>query len=233
PRVRANVIESLEDLGNRNVLGVLLKYKTDPDNRVRGNAIKALWNFGHSDVKKSLEDMLLDFKPRMRVSATWVIGEIGHHRPELKALLKVVGHDKDEMVKRNLELARRKIAGREEGFPVLLADDDEEFCNKLKRGLAADGYKSIVVHNGKAACEAALEQKPYLIMLDLRMPVMNGLEVLKALREKNETAGIPVIALCDNSTSFLIKKAVAAGANTYLTKPCSYEQVKRKMQGFV
>ncbi len=233
PRVRANVIESLEEIGNRNVLGILMKYKFNKNNRVRANAIKAVWNFGHRDVYGSLEEMMLDFEPKMRASATWVIGEIGHNQPELKNLLYAVENDNNEMVKRNLVEAKRKITMREKGLLVLVADDDKEFCQKINRGLAADGYKTSIVHNGRDALEAAENHNPNAILLNLRIPVMNGLEVIKALRAKKDTSKTPVIVFCDLNTSVLINRVRKAGADSYLIKPCSYEQVKRELQNSI
>ena len=228
-RVRANVIECLEEVGQRNTLGILMKYKFDKDNRVRANAIKAIWNFGHRDVMDTLEEMLLGFDPKMRASATWVIGEIGHNEPDIKNLLNAVTNDSEEIVGRNLELARRKIAGREEGLRVLLVDDDKQLCDRISRGLIAEGYKTTVVHDGKAALSAAEENKPHAILLDLRLPEMNGLEVLKVLRTKEDTRETPVVVFCDFNSSVLINKANEAGADSYLIKPLSYEQVKRKL----
>jgi len=233
PRVRANVIESLEEIGNHNVLGILMKYKYDKDNRVRANAIKALWNFGHRDVQGALQDMLLSFDPKMRASATWVVGEIGHNQPELKNLLNAAIGDNDEMVKRNLERALRKIASREEGLRVLVVDDDEQLCRKISRGLTADGYKTSVAHDGRAALSAAAELNPHAILLDLRMPVMNGLETLKKLRAGEQTRETPVIVFCDFNSSLLIDKARKAGADSYLIKPCSYDEVKRKLRSCI
>jgi len=233
PRVRANVIESMEETGDRHVLGILMKYKFDKDSRVRANAIKAIWNFGHRDVADSLEEMLMDFDPKARASATWAIGEIGHNQPELKNLLHAVTNDDDEMVKHNLELAMKKIAGREEGLRVLVADNDEKLCQKISRGLDADGYETKVVYNGKDALSAAEKHKPHAILLDLRMPVLNGLEALKALREKEETRETPVIVFCDFNSSALIKQAQKAGADSYLVKPFSYEEVKQKLQTYI
>jgi CheY-like chemotaxis protein len=233
PRVRANVIESLEETGNSNVLGILMKYKFDKDNRVRANALKAIWNFGYRDVLGPLEEMILDSDPEFRASSTWVIGEIGHNQPELKNLLNVVKNDSAEIVSWNFKMAIRKIARREEGLRVLIADDDEEFSRKILRGMAADGYKTRVALDGKATLYAADKYKPHIVLLDLRLPVMNGLEVIKALREKEDSREIPIIVFFDFNSSVMIKKTLEAGATCYLLKPCSYEDIKTKLQSFI
>ncbi len=231
-RVRANVIESLEAAGNRNVLGILMKYKFDKNNRVRANTIKAIWKFGHKDVNDALQEMLLDQDHLMRSSAVWVIGEIGHFQPRLKALLKAVQSDKHEMVQDNLRRAGSKISRREQGLLVLVADDDIAFCQELCRGLKRDGFRAAAVFNGRAALNAVEKSVPDVIFLDLRMPLANGLEVLKSLREKPETSEVPVIVMSDLNSSILLKQATRAGANDYLLKPCSYLQLKEKLQQY-
>lgn len=228
-RVRANVIESLEEVGNRNVLGILMKYKYDKDNRVRGNAIKAIWNFGNKDIDDSLEEMLVDPEETMRASGVWVIGEIGHNQPDLKVLLRAVAKDRSPMVQDNIEKAKKKIEKREKGFQVMIADDDSEFCRDIGRKLSADGYKFRVALNGQSALWSINKQPPDIILLDLRLPRVNGMEMLKQIRASEELCGIPVIMLCDVNSSLLIKKALEIGANSYLVKPCNYQQIKEKV----
>lgn len=232
-RVRANVIESLEAIGNRNVLGILMKFKRDKNNRVRGNTLKALWNLGYRDIQDSLMDMLLDQDPKMRASAVWVISEIGHNQPALKGLLGTVKSDQDEMVRDNIRLAERKIGWREKGLRVQVVDDDKNFLQDFFRKLARDGFHIFASFDGKAAIDAATTRKPDIILLNLRLPVMNGLEVLQALKNQDATRLIPVVVMCDFNSSVLIKKAGEAGANDYLVKPFSYEEFKDKIQQFI
>lgn len=232
-RVRANVIESLEATGNRNVLGILMKYKYDKDNRVRANALKAIWNFGHRDIQDSLEEMLISIDENMKASAIWLIGEIGQHQVELKNLLKVVEKDSEEIVQKNLVRARKKIARREEGIKILVADDDIKFCKEICARLIHEGFKATAVFNGKALLSAAARSTPDLILVDLRMPLINGLEALKQLRSAEETAETPVIVMSEVNNTVLLKQIERSGANDYLIKPCNYEQVREKIKPFI
>ena len=168
----------------------------------------------------------------MRASACWVIGEIGHGEPELQALLKIAGSDPDDMVQDNLKKARRKIASREKGLIVLVADDDMKFCQEICRQLENDGYRATAAFNGKTAVAAAGKETPDIILLDLRMPLMNGLETLKELRGQEHTEHVPVVVLSDLNSTVLLKQVIRAGASDYLLKPCSYEQVKAKLQSY-
>ncbi|MFC1613768.1 HEAT repeat domain-containing protein [Gemmatimonadota bacterium] len=113
-RVRANTIEALETVGNPRVTIFLLKYKNDPNNRVRANTLKALWTFGYPRIGNSLNEMLQDPDPLMRSSALWVIGEIGHHQPELQKLMELVKDDESVIVQSSVRKALEKIAMKEE-----------------------------------------------------------------------------------------------------------------------
>lgn len=232
PRVRANVIESLEAVGNRNVLGILMKYKRDKNDRVRANTLKALWNLGYKDIESFLLEMLQDPNPKMRASAVWVIGEVGHKQTDLKALIEIVEDDDDEMIQDNIEKARKKIIWREKGLRILVVEDDKKSLQELFRKLARDGFHILAAFDGKTGVSTALKQRPEIIILNLRIPGMNGLEVLKELKAQEVTREIPVVVMCDLNSSMLIKKASEAGANDYLIRPFAYEQVKEKIKLF-
>ncbi|MBW7995209.1 MAG: response regulator [Candidatus Glassbacteria bacterium] len=232
-RVRANVIESLEATGNRNVLGILMKYKYDKDNRVRANTLKAIWNFGHKDIQESLEEMLISTDDKMKASAAWLIGEIGQGQLDLKNLLKVIEKDKAEPIKRNVQLARQKIARREEGIRILVADDDIKFCQSVCARLIREGFKATAVYNGKALLSAAALEVPDVILLDLRMPLVNGMEALKTLRTNEKTAETPVIMMSELNSTVLLKQISRAGANDYLIKPCNYERIRDKIKPYI
>jgi CheY-like chemotaxis protein len=232
-RVRANVIESLEAIGNRNVLGILMKYKYDKDNRVRANALKAIWNFGHRDIQESLEEMLVSLDEKMKASAVWLIGEIGQHQKELKNLLKVVRKDHEEIVQRNLKIALKKIARREEGIKILIADDNIKFCKSICARLIHEGFKATAVFNGKALLAALAHGTPDLVLLALRMPLINGLEALKQMRSDKATAETPIVMMSDVNSAVLLRQIERSGATDYLIKPCNYEQIKEKIKPYV
>ncbi|MBN2289798.1 MAG: HEAT repeat domain-containing protein [Candidatus Glassbacteria bacterium] len=229
-RVKANVIESLAALGNRNVVGILMKYKRDKDNRVRANALRSLWNLGYKDIEGSLREMLRDENPQMRSSAVWVIGEIGHKQTNFKEMLGLVEGDDDETVLESIKRAEKKILWREKGLRVLVIDDDKKFLQMFFKRLAGDGFHILAAFDGKAGVEVALKQRPDIIFLNLRIPLVNGLEVLRTLKSGENTRMIPVVVICDFNSSVLIKKASATGASDYLIKPFAYDQAKTKIQ---
>jgi CheY-like chemotaxis protein len=169
----------------------------------------------------------------MRASGVWVIGEIGHDQQNIKSLLKAVKKDKDEMVQDNLRKSLTKITKREQGIIVLMADDDLEFCKNICLQLKKDGFRPTVAANGKTALAKIEEQIPDIVLMNLRMPEMNGLEALKSIRANEETKEVPVIMMSDLDSSVLLKQVSKCGANDYLLKPFNYEQVKDKIQNYL
>jgi PleD family two-component response regulator len=207
-----------------------MKYKRDRDNRVRANALRSLWNLGYKDIEGSLREMLRDEDPQMRSSAVWVIGEIGHKQTNFKEMLGLVEGDDDETVLESIKRAEKKILWREKGLRVLVIDDDKKFLQMFFKRLAGDGFHILAAFDGKTGIEVALMQRPDIIFLNLRIPLVNGLEVLRTLKSGENTRMIPVVVICDFNSSVLIKKASATGASDYLIKPFAYDQAKTKIQ---
>jgi CheY-like chemotaxis protein len=104
---------------------------------------------------------------------------------------------------------------------VLVVDDEESLCELLAEVLAGD-YEVIKAFNGKVAYDIAKEKKPDMIISDVMMPHMSGVELLKALRGDPETEHIPVILL---SAAPLKAKGVQASA--FLTKPFEIEVLEK------
>ncbi|MFH1761262.1 MAG: anti-sigma factor antagonist [bacterium] len=108
-RVRANTIEVLESLGNKNLVRVLSRFRKDNNNRVRGNAIKALFTLGERDLFVDIGEMLAHKEPLMRITAVWVIGEIGGFDKMYLPLLEGVVDDNNELLQKNLSIVVKKV----------------------------------------------------------------------------------------------------------------------------
>lgn len=108
---------------------------------------------------------------------------------------------------------------------VLLVDDDREIVRGLTIRFRAAGYDVVSAHDGAAGCAAALKERPDAIMLDLRMPVMDGMAVLAALREREETRWIPVVVLSANVLDSAKQRALDLGARYFLEKPYEFDQL--------
>jgi len=101
---------------------------------------------------------------------------------------------------------------------VLLIEDDEATSTMYSTRLEADGYSVIVASDGESGVARALADQPDLIYLDLRMPGLDGFEVLEHLRAQEQTAAIPVIILTNYSEPELQHRGFQLGALEFLVK---------------
>ena len=100
----------------------------------------------------------------------------------------------------------------------------------LSRRLAKLGYVVIEVRNGAEAIDAARAEKPDLIIMDVCMPQMDGIEAMRKLKADQKTAATPVIALTALNTAADVKRAVAAGCDGYETKPVAMLRLNIKIR---
>ncbi|MFH1760564.1 MAG: HEAT repeat domain-containing protein, partial [bacterium] len=108
-RVRANTVEALESLENKNLTRVFLRFRKSQNNRVRGNIIKALFTLGELDLFSDLLEMLSHKDSLMRATAVWVIGEIGGFDRNFLQLLEPVLNNSCELLLNNLFLVLKKV----------------------------------------------------------------------------------------------------------------------------
>ena len=108
---------------------------------------------------------------------------------------------------------------------VSVVDDDPQVVVIVRAVLEAAGFEVAISPDG-ADCLAAIERRlPDLIIMDVVMPGMNGIEVLRAIRGRPETSNIPVIVLSARTEDLDLAVARAAGADLYLTKPFTSEEL--------
>lgn len=104
---------------------------------------------------------------------------------------------------------------------ILLIEDEETVRDNIWEFLDAEGFEAIVAENGSVGLELAIQELPDLILCDLRMPELDGYQVLKALRSEPTTAAIPVLFLTAKAALADLSYGMALGANAYITKPFS------------
>lgn len=118
---------------------------------------------------------------------------------------------------------------------ILIAEDNEMNRRLLRDVLAYYGYEIIEAENGQVAVEKAKQQPPDLIFLDIQMPVMNGYDAIKILKEMPETKHIKVIAMTSFAMAGDREKIMAAGFDEYISKPIDTrklpETVKKWLEG--
>ena len=102
---------------------------------------------------------------------------------------------------------------------ILLADDEEDVRTIVKMSLEGEGYEVVTAFDGLEALSLAETEAPDVILLDVMMPVMSGIEVTRRLKANTDTCQIPVIMLSAASQTDSIKQGIAAGARDYVVKP--------------
>ncbi len=115
--------------------------------------------------------------------------------------------------------------GGKQGYKILVVDDEDHIRRILKFQLEKHAYRVIEAENGEIALELVRRESPDLVILDLMMPKMDGFETCSRIRQNFQTAQIPVIMLTAKSELPDKIKGLQDGANDYLTKPYSNEEL--------
>src|SRR5580693_8961148 len=102
---------------------------------------------------------------------------------------------------------------------LLLVDDDDMSRDMIRARLTRLGYAVITAINAKEAIQAAHEESPNLILMDLCMPEMDGFEAAKQLKTNDTTAHIPIVAISALNTAVDVRRAIRAGCDSFQTKP--------------
>ncbi|MCD6136906.1 response regulator [Candidatus Bipolaricaulota bacterium] len=102
---------------------------------------------------------------------------------------------------------------------ILIADDDKKSIKLLRDVLQASGYSVAVARDGRETVALAQEQKPDLILMDIRMPVMDGIAAMKELRADPNTDRIPIIAITAHAMRGDKESFIQQGFDDFLAKP--------------
>ena len=117
---------------------------------------------------------------------------------------------------------------------ILVVDDERDIREVVKTTLEDNGYQVVEAANGveayAAAADAAVAEKPDLIVLDLMLPEMNGFEVLEKLKENPQTSYIPVVILTARGQAQDETRALRSGATDYMTKPWSADELSDRVR---
>ena len=113
---------------------------------------------------------------------------------------------------------------------VVVADDERDIADLLTVNLVLEGYRVETVYDGGAALEAVRTLDPDFVVLDVMMPVMDGLDVLRTLKADESTHDIPVIMLTAKAGDDDVWAGWQAGASYYLTKPFDLEDLLRYLR---
>ena len=115
---------------------------------------------------------------------------------------------------------------------ILIVDDEPELCAVLEKTLKKEGYHALTATTGRRALALLKKEKVHLLLLDLKMPDMGGLDLLKKIRGKEaapkgkKKKGVPVVILTAYGSLSSAREAMELGAVDYLNKPFDLGEVK-------
>jgi DNA-binding response OmpR family regulator len=113
---------------------------------------------------------------------------------------------------------------------ILIADDERDIRDLVTFTLRFAGFDVIVTANGEEAYQAAVQELPDLVVLDVRMPRMTGYEACIKMKETPATSHIPVIFLSAKGQESEVQAGLAAGAVDYILKPFSPDDLSRRVK---
>jgi CheY-like chemotaxis protein len=109
---------------------------------------------------------------------------------------------------------------------ILLVEDTEDNRFMMRRLLEMSGYEVVEATNGEEAVRLAQSERPQLILMDLSLPVIDGLAATRQIRKLNGFKETPIIAVSAHDTSDFQSEALTAGCNSYITKPIDFSQLE-------
>ncbi len=116
---------------------------------------------------------------------------------------------------------------------VLIAEDNTENLDMLRRRLERRGYAVFAAADGQQAIEQTLAIKPDIVLMDVSMPVLSGLEATRAIRENPEVAKTPIVALTAHAMDGDRARCLDAGCDAYATKPVDLPSLIATMERLV
>ena len=113
---------------------------------------------------------------------------------------------------------------------ILLIEDDDMLQDILAERLELRAFDVILASDGQTGIEKALTEKPAIILMDMRLPIMDGWEATRQLKSNPETQHIPVIALTAHALIGDKEDSLAAGCDGYLPKPVDFPSLLEKIE---
>lgn len=116
---------------------------------------------------------------------------------------------------------------------ILIVEDNEMNQEILETRLGFRGYATLVASNGEDGVALAQKERPDIILMDMSLPVLDGWEATRRLKADPETAVIPIIALTAHALAEDLDRCLAAGCDSYETKPVNFNKLLDKIQTLV
>ncbi len=108
---------------------------------------------------------------------------------------------------------------------LLVVDDEVDVCDFVRKFFRERNFEVKIAHDGRGAVEVVRAEDPDIVLLDLKMPVMGGIEALREIRELGKTCKVVIVTALEDMAS--VDEARSFGAVDYITKPLLLEQLER------
>jgi two-component system cell cycle response regulator DivK len=109
---------------------------------------------------------------------------------------------------------------------VLLVEDTEDNRQMMHRLLEMSGFNVVEATNGKEAVEVAFKVHPQIILMDLSLPIIDGLAATRQIRNQPDLNKVPIVAVSAHDTADFHSEALNAGCDAYVTKPINYTELE-------
>ena len=116
---------------------------------------------------------------------------------------------------------------------ILYVDDDIELTRLVQDCLEDEGYEVLIANDGEEGLSAVITEKPDMVILDVMMPQLNGWEIAKYMRERDEFSGVPILMLTGIGPALNEMTAPLYGANGHLDKPFELDDLITKVEALV
>lgn len=116
---------------------------------------------------------------------------------------------------------------------ILIVDDEKDIVRMLDYNLKKEGFRTLSASDGEEALDKAIRERPDIVLLDLMLPGIDGLEVCKSLKKEAKTAGIPVIMLTAKTQEADKIVGLELGADDYVTKPFSIRELIARIKAIL
>lgn len=121
----------------------------------------------------------------------------------------------------------------EKTYTILAVDDNKNVLELISEILEGEGFSVLTTTDGADSIELAVQTQPDLILLDLIMPGMDGMKVLKLMRKRQELSSIPIVFLTATKDEKTVKQGEKYGVSVYLTKPFSPLLLIKRVKGIL
>jgi CheY-like chemotaxis protein/FtsZ-binding cell division protein ZapB len=116
---------------------------------------------------------------------------------------------------------------------ALVVEDHPDLLKILVLEMEMMGFSVITASNGRDGVKRALEETPHMILMDIMMPFMDGIDATRVIRSNSKTRNVPILAATAMTNKISLRRCIDAGCNDYLTKPFTYKALQKKIQDLV